>query len=64
MIIGRVADRCGRNRANQQVARQTPRGGGGERQHEHPKNIQLVFDPRHRSAERENERADQIERYQ
>src|SRR5690348_8384720 len=60
--IAPVADCCGWDCANQQIAEDPTGTGCSERQHQNSEKIKPALDTRRRSAQRENEGTDKIER--
>lgn len=61
--VAPVADRSRWHGADQQVARDPAGGGGGVGQHEHSEQVEAMPDPHHGAAQREHERAKEIERH-
>src|SRR5205085_2280040 len=59
--VAPVADGRWWHRADQHIASDPAGVARREGQHQHPEEIELVPDPRHRAAEREDEGAGQIE---
>jgi hypothetical protein len=59
-----ISDRRRWFRAEQHVPDNAAGGSGGERQHEHSEEIEPVLDPGHGAAQREDERAAQVEHEQ
>ena len=59
-----VPERRRRDRADQHVARDAPRGGRRARYDEHAEQVESVLDPGRRSAEGEHERAHQLEHHE
>jgi hypothetical protein len=59
--IAPVSDRCRRRRTDQKIAHDSARAGRGKRKYQHAEDVELLSDTQHRPADREDERAGEIE---